>query len=179
MPVAAPALIRPRSLVALADASAAGGNRTLDFAMVSQGLSNWCWAATTASVRAYYDHVPPRRPCEVVSEVLGSNCCPPGNDDDPNNILWALDDALGSRLARAVPRALSFEEIVTEIEARRPICCHVTIGAGHFNAIIGYDSATREIDIADPLYGPHNNFAYDRFCSDYRGGRWDYSYLTK
>ncbi|MEA3037766.1 MAG: hypothetical protein QOE79_279 [Sphingomonadales bacterium] len=179
MPVDVPSFLRPAASVAPAAAAAPGGADKLDFTMARQDLSNWCWAATTVSVRSYYDHVPPEPQCAFASTLVGWDCCPPGNDGGPNDILWALDDALGSHLAQALPRALTFDEIVGEIAARRPICCHVTIGAGHFNAIVGYHSATREIDVADPLYGPHDNVPYDQFCSNYRGARWDYTYLTR
>jgi hypothetical protein len=179
VPVAVPSFLKPHASVSLTDAAATDGTRTLNFNMVRQDLSNWCWAATTASVRAYYGNRPPPQQCEIATQVIGRPCCPPGKDNSPNNIMWALDDSLGNRLSRVIPRAMTFEEIVSEIDARRPICCHVTIGGGHFNAIIGYDTITREIDIVDPLYGPHNNINYDNFRLDYRGGRWDYSYLTK
>lgn len=179
MSVTTPSFLAFGATVGLTDTVTRGGAGKLDFTMVGQDLSNWCWAATSVSVVAYYEHRAPMRQCEYATSKVGWNCCPPGSDGGPNDVLWALDDALGNRLAAAVPRPLRFEEIVDEIAARRPICCHLTIGAGHFNVIVGYDGDTREIDIADPLYGSHDNLAYDQFCSNYRGGRWDYSYLTR
>lgn len=190
MPVAAtaaPAFLQPESGSGSIPAAraAAAPKRTLPFVMQPQLLGKWCWAATTASVRRYYETGTVPSQCQIADIFLSRrDCCPPagpGPDIESNlrNRVYALDRALGNHLnGPAIRGILSFEDIVEQIEARRPICCHIDINEGHFNAIIGYDASVRDIEVRDPLHGNHT-IPYAEFCTSFKGGRWDYTYLTR
>lgn len=151
----------------------------LPFSMQVQEQTEWCWAATAASVSAYYDVAPVLTQCEVASKCIGVDCCitplPP-----ERNIKWALDAALKAikHLAADPSGALPFSSIVTEIDGGRPICCHISWD--HFIAIVGYDDSNQDVVVCDP--DPHHaeqTLPYETFVSDYYEGSWDYSYLTK
>jgi hypothetical protein len=93
--------------------------------------------------------------------------------------MWALDDALNATkhlAAEPTSGALPFSSIIREIDGGRPICCHISWD--HFNAIVGYDDSNQDVVVRDPLHD-EQTLPYKTFVSDYYGGSWDYSYLTK
>jgi hypothetical protein len=93
--------------------------------MEPQSLSKWCWAATTASVRRFYETGSVPSQCQIATTYLGRNCCPPGPDieTNPNNRVYALNVALGAHLnGQPIAGVLSFDDVVEQIEAGRPIC---------------------------------------------------------
>lgn len=165
-------------------AGAEGSPNILPFSMQEQQQTEWCWAATAASVSAYYNVTPVLSQCQIASECLDMECCitplpPPPPPYWPGNIKYALDVALrvGNHLADGPTGApLPFSSIVTEINRRRPICCHISWG--HFNVIVGYyDDSHQDIVVRDPLHGEHT-LPYEMFVSNYYGGTWNNSYLT-
>jgi hypothetical protein len=93
--------------------------------------------------------------------------------------MWALEDALGviHHLAEGpTGGVLPFSSIISEINAGRPVCCHISWG--HFNVIVGYyDDSAQDIVVRDPLFG-EKTLPYEMFVSSYHGGAWDDSYLT-
>jgi hypothetical protein len=182
-----PAFLGPYVQVPLAQARKTfaplgGASAKLSFAMQKQVQDEWCWAATSSSVCAYYQRPPLQSQCEVASACLGIACCTnpvPG----PCNQPYYLDRALGEtgNLSGAIiSGALSLADIATEIDAGRPICCHISWrgGGGHFNAIYGYDDANQDIDLGDPFYG-NQTLPLLSLLSNYQSaGTWDFSYKT-
>ena len=144
-------------------------------------MDNWCWAATSTSVSHYYDTSSAWTQCAVATSCLApERCCEAAK---PCDIPYRLDLALQAtaNLRRMVSKSLPFEDLVTEIDAGAPVCCHIAWsgGGGHFVAVIGYDSTNEDVDVADPYYGP-STIPVSTFESSYRSsGRWGYSYLTE
>ena len=157
-----------------------GTPHILPFAMQTQEQTKWCWAATTASVSAYYEDDPPLSQCQVATDCLGMDCCvtplPPAG-----NAMYALDAALNRvhhlEGREAIERPLSFSEIKTEIDAKRPVCCHIS--SEHFNVIVGYyDDDKETVHVRDPFYGGEHPLPYETFVNNYYGGSWNWSYRT-
>ena len=166
----------------LTASSPAGVPNPLSFSMQPQQQTEWCWAATAASVSAYYNVAPVLTQCEVASKCLGMDCCITPLPQDPppywaGNRMWAVDDALSAVQHPAEPTGgvIPFSSIKDEIDRERPICCHISWE--HFNVIVGYDDSNQDIVVLDPLHGDHT-LPYETFVSSYYGGVWDNSYLT-
>jgi hypothetical protein len=103
------------------------------------------------------------------------------------NKSYSLDvplKVLGHLSGSLVSDVMSFAEVMSEINAGRPICCHIAWAAGaqdngHFNVIAGYVSATQALIICDPnsAYG-QATVPYEIFKSNYHGGAWDQTCRT-
>lgn len=166
-----------------------GPSRRLTFTMQVQLQTEWCWAATSASVNDYYAPAGTKSQCQIASGVLGSSCCITPVSSACNQPYY-LDIALtwvghlaqpyiGAAIAFASPAA-GTPSVEDEIDLGRPVACHISWsgGGGHFNAIHGYDTNTQDVDVADPYYSTHT-LPYTAFLSNYQGtGTWDASYLT-
>ncbi len=181
MTVAAHFAQETKSVLAAVDRD---GNQ-LAFTMQAQQLGNWCWAATTASIRAFFREDSLTSQCDVASYHLGWNCCPPGLDrpDNRNNLDFALQTALGDNLAAPPPgRALTWIDVAAEIRDQRPICCAIrwSDGTAHFTVITGtIDGPAREIIMRDPKYPGEHRLPIERFTRAYRDdGQWVDSYRT-
>ena len=172
-------------------APAPGPAKRLSFSMAQPKPTEWCWAATTAAVASFYASVHgvgnPLTPCQVATQCLYTECCPePTDPSDPRNREYAIEGALrkvGHLAQDPIGDSIGFDQIVSEINADRPICCHIAWDPinpndGHFNAIIGYDATTRDLDISDCLY-LDQTLPYDTFKTAYQHkGSWDLTYLT-
>lgn len=172
--------------------AADGASKRLAFSMAHPKPTEWCWAATAAAVASFYASVQGTgqalTPCQVATQCLFTACCPePTDPADSRNREYALEGALSTtgHLAQGpVPGTLDFQSIVTEIDGDRPVCCHIAWDSanpdnGHFNAIVGYDTANQDVDISDCLYGDQT-LLYTAFKNAYQGnGTWDLTYLTK
>ncbi len=152
----------------------------LPFAVQPQQQSEWCWAAVTASVAGYYQQLGWTQ-CGVVNATRGvGSCCQSGSSASCNQP-WYLDQSLTKigDLAQMVQQYLPWSQLVSEIDAGRPVGVRIgwTNGGGHFIAVDGY-SATGVVDVQDPWYG-HSSVDYQTFVSAYQGaGSWTDSYLT-
>lgn len=172
----------------------AGGDakqKVLPLSMQGQQQDQWCWAATAASISAFYNVPPIMTQCQIASQCLGMTCCitplppsqtPPWQGDREYALDVALD-VIGHLSAPAISGSVPFATVVSEIDAGRPICCHVSWDSdtGHFNAIVGYyDDGNQDVVVRDPLYGGDQILPSASFEGSYQqGGTWDYSYLTK
>ena len=148
--------------------------------MQVQEQTEWCWAATAASVSAYYDVTPVLTQCEVASKCIGVDCCitplPP-----ERNIKWALDAALKAikHLAADHSGALPFSSIVTEIDrGKHPFA---VISPGIISSPLSVTTTAIKILMCDPdpPITQSKPCPTETFVSDYYEGSWDYSYLTK
>jgi hypothetical protein len=152
------------------------------FQMETQGESEWCWAAVSASVDHYFQPESSLTQCQVATEVIGDECCAV---PDPYNEPEMLDTALTvvGRLGDTTG-PLTFEELQSEIDAKRPVCIRIAWddGGAHFVALSGYQvlsSGARTVDVADPFY-PDSTEDFDLFPSYYHGGgEWTATFLTK
>lgn len=157
------------------------GFKSLAFTMQQQQMENWCWAATSTSVSQFFDSDSTWTQCAVATTCLSpERCC---EMPLPCDKQFRLDLALQAtaNLRGMVGGALPFEDLATEIDAGSPVCCHIAWpgGGGHFVAVIGYDSANQDVDVADPYYGS-STLPLSTFLSAYQStGRWGFSYLTR
>ena len=194
-----PAFLRPSTELPPGDASplrisaAAGAPpNPLSFGMQTQQQSEWCWAAVAASIAAFYGDTPAKSQCELATHYLGLPCCIDPLPAAPpprwaGNRSFTLDvplQVLKHLAAPVIPDVMSFEDIVKDIDAGKPICCHIRWATaaphdGHFNVIVGYVRELRELVIHDPYatYG-HSTLPYDTFKSNYHGGSWDQTCRT-
>lgn len=160
---------------------------SIDFVMQAQCFSKWCWAASAASVSAYYDVNTAWQQCTLAIQVLHRpDCCdrPCHQDSAPYNVI----NTLGSPLHRV--HCLAFvrfrkamrHEVQQELRSKRPLCARTEWfgGSGHFVAIVAYSETSDEIAVRDSLFGD-GLMPFDSFCDDYMrsGGRWTHSYFTK
>ena len=159
---------------------------SLPFTMQRQLQPLWCWAATAASVSAYYGGLLDQ--CAIATKCLGMDCSlphpPPGWS---GNQLYALNVALlqtGHFAPPVMQAPLDFAAVQHEIDAGRPICCFIQWGPGaplqgHFNAITGYgEGETVLVQDPSPNFG-NATLPLATFRSNYHGGAWAMTFRTK
>lgn len=159
--------------------------KRLEFEMQPQEQTNWCWAATTASVSYFFNpnsHWGTQ--CNVVNTHLGrTDACTNGSSSLCNkttNLQTPLKKAGHLRGRRLTGRGL-WSSIKREIDSNRPLCVRVQWegGGGHFLAIDGYHVGLNMVAIDDPWYGA-SDVSLPIFQSKYLGaGSWSHSYLVK
>ncbi|MET0966740.1 MAG: papain-like cysteine protease family protein [Nakamurella sp.] len=163
------------------DESASPPTVRLNFVMQQQTQTNWCWAATSASIAAYYDAATTWTQCRVANGELGrGDCCGVGASG-PCNVPHTLQTALTrvGRQAQFVGGTVTREAIRGEILANRPMCARTAWSGGgaHFVAISGFVVGDL-IEIDDPISGV-SDVDYDVFTTSYLGsGTWTHSYYT-
>lgn len=140
-------------------------SKSLPFVLSPQECSQWCWAAVTAAIGAFYqNNACPRTQCAVASQVLkiGRDCCSecdckadqfdPCNQ--PKNLGVALDRYGHDAGDGPAGTALNFSDIQTEIDGERPIAVSVLLhdaaATNHAIVIFGYRDDGK-LNIADPM----------------------------
>jgi len=140
-------------------------SKSLDFVLKPQECTQWCWAAVTSAIGAFYKDANCPDQCGVASKVLniGRDCCsecdckadPFDPCNQPKNIARALDeyDHDGGDGPDGV--TLSFAQVQAEINAGRPIAVNVllhdTAATNHAIVIYGYQDDGK-LNIADPMH---------------------------
>ena len=176
----------------LAAVNNVAGQNPLPLSVQPQLQTEWCWAAVASSIAAFYRDAQPISQCELATQYLHMPCCidplpgPPPQQWDGNQS-YTLDvplQVLHHLAEPLIPDVIPFEDIVADIDAGRPICCHIAWNQdaphdGHFNVIVGYDSHTQDVIIRDPYatYG-ESTVPYKTFQSNYHGGSWDQTCRT-
>jgi hypothetical protein len=157
----------------------------LDFAMLQQEQSNWCWCATSLSVRRYYDPTTSLSQCQAANTILPRTdaCTDPTNANV--NKPWFLDDALsdlGNLRESIVTGSLAWDATKSEINTGHPLGCRTAWSGGgaHFICIEGYlDDTTKMVAVDDPIYG-QSDVTLTAFLTMYQGsGTWTHSYKVK
>lgn len=161
--------------------------RALTFAMARQQQTNWCWAAVSTSVAAFFKPQGVPTQCKLAANQLGvANCCGGGaGAGTACNQPWYLDAALEhlGRLARMADSAQALTAFQREIDGGRPLCARIgwSGGGGHFVALSAWriDAAgTAYVTVEDPWFG-ESEIAFDLFRTAYRGtGAWTHSYFV-
>src|SRR5215472_9392812 len=131
--------------------------KTLQFKMQRQILSQWCWAAAAASVCDFYEDASYGSQCAFVSSVTGLGDCCQSCQADGEASVCNQPYNLGSALweshhgVKVKPDSPDFGKVKGEIEAERPVACNVywADGSAHALAIYGYTD-TDLLLIADP-----------------------------
>lgn len=169
-----------------AGASALGGAPVLsiDFRVARQLQTQWCWAAVSSSVSAYYPGGPSWSQCAVASAELGGPCCQAGGSFQCNQP-WYLENALTrvDHLACAFPAAVASSDVADELNHNRPVALRVgwSGGGGHFLAIRGIQPGGQDdiLYLTDPIYGESLIQRTALLGGGYQGsGSWTHSYLV-
>jgi len=159
--------------------------RRLGFTMQSQLQTQWCWAACSVSVSAFYDSATAWTQCSVVNAELGQTTCCQNGSTAQCNQPWYLNLAL-TRTGNLVSWSggtATIAQIRSQIRSRRPVGARIgwSGGGGHFVVIVGYRACDRDeyIDVRDPIYGS-SDLPISTFTSSYRGtGSWTHTYYTE
>jgi hypothetical protein len=124
-------------------------------------------------ISAYYARLvggKAKRPCEIASLALVQNCCDYTPPDPPPDICRQagfVEDALAmiGHLEDKNEPSNSFDIIVQEISADRPLCSSFQFFAGplHYLLVVGFDPAGNLVSFIDPADGllhqsPHSEF---------------------
>ncbi|WP_025129608.1 papain-like cysteine protease family protein [Pseudomonas sp. PH1b] len=150
----------------------------LNFSVQQQTMSNWCWAALSASVGNYYG-TGSWTQCGVANAELGRNTCcgQPG----PCNVYGYLDSALRTTRSYGGMREdrMQMPAIENQLGMGRPVGlrCAWYGGGAHFLTIYGSDGGY--ILVADSIYG-YSTRALNNFPGSYNGGgNWTHTYFTR
>ena len=153
----------------------------LEFIMQRQERLNWCWAALSASVAAYYRPSTSWVQCNVAGAVLAlPDCCGVGATG-PCNQVWQLDLALTrvGHLARMTSGPATNSEVTAQIAMGRPVAVRVQMAdrTGHFVCIVA-SLANGYYGVADPDTGS-SIVDESTFKTNYRGKfMWTHTYYT-
>jgi Papain-like cysteine protease AvrRpt2 len=165
----------------------------INFVRQQQEQTNWCWAATAASVAAYYDvNTPWFNQCALANDQLPGayNCCNSSASLNCNQT-WYVTSALQrvGRLDQVQSGSASLGTLQEKIAQRRPVVAvirwsdgkqHFPLISGWFQVIVSLIPFVQEIwlTIEDPYYGTVV-LSYDRFRTAYQGsGQWVYTCYT-
>jgi hypothetical protein len=155
----------------------------LNFTMQHQQQTNWCWAATSVSVSAYFNPATTWTQCKLVNAEFGrADCCTNGSSTDCNRGVGSLGPYNSSsgpltktgNLTSCSWAAGSKADIAREIIKGLPLCVGVywSGGGGHALAIIGLNCGLNMVAVADPWYGS-SDWTLAAFTTAYQGtGQW-------
>lgn len=171
--------------------SVANGTKSLPlltFPIESQIMSNWCWAAITASICRYYNG-PLLNQKQIVANVTGKAICAVSKPIPFCNETADIGKAFHSVNHLEVPInfPLTPLDTVKFLDKGRLIGCQIflpSLGGGHAVIIYGAfaDSNNRLLlRVADPADSTLLIIPYQQFRSNYKnsGGQWIRSYITK
>ncbi|MCW4049621.1 MAG: C39 family peptidase [Candidatus Bathyarchaeota archaeon] len=151
--------------------------------MQHQEQTNWCWAATAASVSRFFLATSNWTQCTVVNAELGrDDCCQNGSSSNCN-VPWYLDRALQrtGNFVSMSPGSGNMSNIRQEIDNNRPLCIRVgwSGGGGHFLAIDGYNPGLSMVAVDDPWYGA-SDVSLSVLQTAYQGsGSWTHRYRVQ
>jgi hypothetical protein len=160
------------------------GVHTLAVPLEKQEMDNWCWAAVTSAIEAYYQEPFAEIQCRVASRWLGEPCCPPTQDKTSplQNSMYDLVSALRGNAAGAnLGRQFQYADLRREVDGKRPLCCILgTNGVpSHVILAVGYTDAG-DIILNDPASPGLQFMPIDAFRAGYaHGGTWIDSLLTR
>jgi hypothetical protein len=121
--------------------------KVLSFKIQPQVHSDWCWAAVSASVAAFYNPASPWTQCQVVDKEKGRTDCCANGASAKCNVQWYLEKALTrvKHLNTVTGGASSLPSIKTEVDGDRPLGVRTawSRGGAHFMVVQGYDEGTR------------------------------------
>jgi len=148
-----------------------------------QQQTNWCWAAVSASVSAFFKPSTTWTQCVTVNAEFGrTDCCTNGSSSDCNKA-WYLDKGL-TRTGNFVSMSAgagTMADVKAEIDNNRPLCARIgwSGGGGHAVALDGYNQDFNMVAVDDPWYGP-SDVDLTVFQTAYKGsGTWTHKYKVK
>lgn len=160
-------------------------DQRLNFAEQHQQQTQWCWAATSVSINAYYDLATAWTQCSLVNAEYGlNNCCGQAGSGADCNKPWYPDLALKrmGNLNQYLNRALTLVEIGTEMGKSAPfgVGTYWAGGGGHAVVVRGrfVSNGVEYVSVADPWDGD-SDVTYDNFKNRYKdSGTWRTTYTT-
>lgn len=139
--------------------------RVLPAAFVAQETEVWCWAATVTEVLNYHGY--PGAQCQIVGITTFANstaccgvdprvgsgpCVRVGSTSEMVNVISYISAGRINPIVVSSP--LTFNELRNEIGNGRPVIAYYRNSfAGHVVVMYGYDTASSEIYIHDPING--------------------------
>jgi hypothetical protein len=147
--------------------------------MEQQKCSEWCWAAAGQCIERTFGTSNPEQ-CAMVQKLIAAPCCIEkcsatcNKPKELQSLLSILNHFAGS------DGRLEFPQVVTQIKAKRPVCCFIARGSNnHFLVISGVHEASKKIALLDPVYGgPAQEYDFSAFRVRYEDGTWTKSFLT-
>ncbi len=181
----APSAVEPADPATRLDLVAApAGVRTLAVPLAKQEMDNWCWAAVTAAIEAYYQEPFAEIQCAVATRWLSEPCCPPSQDKSSplQNSMYDLVTALrGNAAGRALGGQFQDADLRSEIDAKRPLCCVLGKDGvpNHVILAVGYTEGG-DIVLNDPAAPGLQFTPVGTFRTGYAGGgTWMDSLMTQ
>jgi len=163
--------------------------KQLVFSQFIQIPTNWCWAATSASIANVYAPGT-TTPCGVASKVCNTECCPETMNPNPCDCPKPLEDAFAQTGNLAQPAqcggSATFPAIQNEIDNHRVVAVAIQWAnkSYHFITIYGYqinDDQSLQLFVGDPQTGKSDPpVPYNNVVRNYRQeGTWCCTYLTQ
>jgi len=152
------------------------------FDMQHQLESEWCWAATAASINRHYDPATTVTQCQIVNHQLNRTDACGQSIPQACNQPGFLDEALGflDCLDHTEASPVPYATVVAQASLSRPLGVRVAWAGGgaHFLAATGYEQNQMMV-LEDPIYGT-SVATYGSMMSCYQGcGTWTNSYFTR
>jgi hypothetical protein len=180
-------LTQPLAVVA-ANSATLTSRTSQPFPIQAQQMSNWCWAALTASLCDYYTTPGPYNQQQVVALVINLPICGAGPLNPFCNQTCDIATALstvGHLNGNAIDGTIQPGAMQQALQQYGPVACEMSIPniGGHAVAVVNaYPGPSNKlyVDVADPSDGTIQTMSFDNFSSDYRatGGSWARTYLT-
>ncbi len=108
----------------------------VDFVIQKQLKSNWCWAAVTASLSAYYGKQNDADQTRLVTKIMHPKNSCEGEECKTCNRPWYVGEALemAGILREAIPNTISEKRLINELNHHHPVVIAVKcrgIVSGH------------------------------------------------
>jgi Papain-like cysteine protease AvrRpt2 len=154
----------------------------LNFNMEMQQQSNWCWAATSKSVAAYYDPATTWTQCRVADAEKGQTTCCVNGASAACNAYGTLDTSLTTvgHLDHMVGAQVPYSDVIAQMRAGRPVGARTAWSGGgaHFVCLIG-TLAGDMYAVDDPISGK-SDVTEAAFKTSYlASGTWTHTYFTR
>ncbi|MEK8108195.1 papain-like cysteine protease family protein [Micromonospora sp. M12] len=165
---------------------ASSNSQQTGFVVQRQQQTNWCWAATSVSVAAFYNPATVWTQCSMVNAELGRNdACGPAGSGVNCNKPWTLNTPLqrAGHLNQFSAGVLTTEQLRTEMTSVAPVGVRTAWaqGGAHFVMIRGRFllDGVEYVSISDPWDG-EADVSYATFLNRYKGsGTWTHTYKTR
>ena len=155
----------------------------LRFSMQKQTQSNWCWAATGASVAKFYNPASTWTQCLIANGQRNRTDCCGAGASGPCNVYGSLSDAFQrtGHLASSSSSTTTFANIEAQVLQGRPLGIRVAWSGGgaHFICATGTEDNSL-VWVSDCGSGTTSLVDYNTLVNSYNGsGMWTTSYFSK
>ncbi|MFF6996291.1 papain-like cysteine protease family protein [Streptomyces sp. NPDC008313] len=136
---------------AAATSAAADGSLQLDITMQAQQRTNWCWAASGATIASWHGHDYSQNSfCDAAFGYSQNTSCP--NDQATLANDQRAYDWMGLNPGSYIQGRLSYSGLQNEINAGRPVQTRIqwSSGGGHMEVLYGYDTSRSWVYWGDP-----------------------------